>query len=156
MGRLTPVTTFTAGASRARCIAAKKQDPQGMSTNTTAGAPSMAVVIRCSISWGPPPWLETATSTPACPLIRSASSTSAWASPPWATTTPRSPSLIIFLQIFAETLLVPHLLDEPLVERRRHIHSREPEQVHHRHYFRDDGDVLTGIERDDDAGNGDV
>src|SRR5687767_1878665 len=131
-----------------------RHEPAAMSTKTTAGPGPTAVTMRSSRAPRSQPVFDTGVRKPRAPVICSAASMSAAAIDPWATTIPRSGSraalLIVVLQVLAESALLLHPPDEPLVECRGHVHTGVAKQVHHRDHLGDHRDVLSGIERHDD------
>src|ERR1041385_4295444 len=107
-------------------------DPLGMSTKRIVGRPPIAAWIRSSSLPRSQSVLLTGVSAPLIPLIDSTACTSATARPPCAATTPFS-SLIVLAEVVPHPRLLLHLLDQFLVELRRHIDPGVAQQVHHRH-----------------------
>src|SRR5262245_28993742 len=156
MARFTPVTTASSGRPWAYVAALVRHEPPGRSMNSTAGLSATAAErLRNSASRSQPALL-TGTSASAIPAIDCTAATSAAATSAWETMTPRNGLLIVLFEIRLQLPPLRHVADQALVQALRRINAAVAQQVRHGDDFADHREILARIQRDGDAGNGDL
>src|SRR5207253_6527325 len=99
---------------------------------------------------------ETGTRASFTPVIAATAVSNACATAACDTITPRRGSLIVFLEILLELPALGETLDQAVVKGARRVHPAVAQQEVHRHDLTDYGEVLAGVERHGDQGQGHV